>query len=55
MIEGYSHLFQKHSNKFVEELKKNVDGPEFDICTYLQFTAFESTVGKFIFCKKKQY
>ncbi|EEZ99364.1 cytochrome P450 4g15 [Tribolium castaneum] len=44
MIEGYCHLFQKHSKKFVEDLRKNANGPEFNISTFLQFTAFEATM-----------
>ncbi|KAJ3664760.1 hypothetical protein Zmor_000304 [Zophobas morio] len=44
LIDGYSHIFQKHANKFVKQIEKHVGGPEFDISYYLHDSAFESTM-----------
>jgi hypothetical protein len=45
MIEGYSHLFQKHADKFVERMRPHAGGPEFDVMLYLHDSAFENSMG----------
>ena len=46
MVDGYSHLFQKHAGKFVRVLERHIDGDEFDVMPYLHDSIFETTMGK---------
>lgn len=45
MIATYCPIFQKHANKLVKGLEKHVNGPEFDIMSHLNYSAFESSMG----------
>ncbi|KAJ8976117.1 hypothetical protein NQ317_019382 [Molorchus minor] len=44
LLEGYSYLFQKHANIFVDRLKPYINGDKFDVLLLLHDAAFESTM-----------
>lgn len=45
ILEGYSHLFHKHAMLLVDDLRKHVDGPAFDVLLPLHDSAFVSAMG----------
>lgn len=47
VLEGYSHIFQKHATKFVQLLNSYVDKEAFDVLILLHDSAFETTMGKY--------
>nr|NP_001352313.1 cytochrome P450 4c3-like [Anoplophora glabripennis] len=44
VLEGYSHLFQKHATKFANVLKPYADKDAFDVLMLLHESAFEATM-----------